>query len=74
MSEMSLDEIAKGVTAAQGAIHLLVIALIEKEAISAQKAVDVLEMLSSGSERVAKIAGENINQLRDLAKLEASGS
>jgi len=71
MPEMSLDEMAKNIVATQGAIHLLVMSLIDKEAIAAKNAVDILEMLSKGSEQTASHVSDALEKLRRLAELEA---
>lgn len=68
------DDAAKSITALQGAMHMLVLSLVEKESIGAQKAIEVLEMLSSGSDTAARIIQPNLEDLKKLALLEAKGS
>lgn len=70
----TLDETAKSIAALQGAVHMLVLSLVEKESIGAQKAVEVLEMLSSGSDAAAKIIQPSLEPLKKLALLDAKGS
>ncbi len=65
------DDAAKSITTLQGAVHMLVLSLIEKESIGAQKALDILELLASGSDTAARIIQPNLDDLRQLALLEA---
>lgn len=74
MAKMTSDEMAKGVLAAHAAIHTLTLSLVEREAISAEKALKALNFIAMASDKNRQRIAENIQQLERLAALESKTS
>jgi hypothetical protein len=71
MVQLSSDDIAKSVIAAHGAIHLITLALVEKKAISDEKALAALKILEPSNAASAKILAESIEMLERLVSLNS---
>lgn len=69
MAQLTSDELAKSVLAAHGAINLIALALVEKEAISDTAALDALKMIASSNHVSAKNLAETIEKLERLVSI-----
>lgn len=74
MAQLTEKEIVDSVIAAHGALHLLTIALVEKEAIEDDKALGALELLASSNSITKKNTADAIDKLKQIVALRSKTS